>query len=261
MAIDMGNFKKIPDEINRGISMLIYADPGSGKTTLAATLPAGETLIINTEAGLGPLLGTGHVEFNISSALLKRGDDNLIAVIEDLYDFLLLQKHPFKNVVIDNMSELEQLLLLSLTRKRGKSVPDLREYSESSFTMKKWIEMYRDLVFKNINVIFNAWEFPLEIRNYEGSVLTKTFPMVGKKIAPQICGVVDCVFHLEVEEKSGKRWLRTGPSDQYITKTQFQNLDPVGEIPDLPHIFRKILEHNYKKEEDKDNIDRVKTKK
>lgn len=246
--MDLKLFKTIPNKIDRGISMIVYADPGVGKTTLASTLPPKETLIVNTEAGLGPLLGTGHIEFNVLKALQNRGDDNLVPVIEEMYEYLLMHSHPFQNVVVDNVSELEQQLLLSLTKKRGKNTPDLREYGEASFTMKKWVEMFRDLIFKNINVVFNAWEFPVEIKNVEGSIVTRTYPMVGKKIAPQICGIVDCVFHLEVNDKSGKRWLRTGPSDQYVTKTQFKGLDMIGEPPDLMYIIEKIYAYDYKSE-------------
>ena len=42
----------IGSEITKGISLLIYADPGIGKTTLAATLPVGETLISTRKLAL-----------------------------------------------------------------------------------------------------------------------------------------------------------------------------------------------------------------
>ena len=94
--------------------------------------------------------------------------------------------------------------------------------------------------------IFNAWEYPLEIRNNDGVILTKTFPKMGKKLAGAFCGIVDVVAHLEVHEKSGKRWLRLGPSDQYITKSQFKGLDD-GESADLPTLLDKIYDYDYKK--------------
>ncbi len=237
-------FEKVPDTINRGISFIIYADPGVGKTTLATTLPAGETLIINSEAGLGPMLGTNHVVFNVLSAVK---DNELEKVIEDLYVYLRTQKHPFKHVVIDNLSELEQQLILALCKRRGKASPELREYGDSSFVMKEWVHQFRDLVFQGINVIFNAWEFPLEIRNFDGAIITKTFPLIGKKISPQACGIVDVVGHLEVYEKTGARWIRFGPSDQYITKSQFKGLDS-GEMADFPTLLNKLKGYKYGQE-------------
>ena len=75
-------------------------------------------------------------------------------------------------------------------------------------------------------------------------MLSKTLPMIGNKIAFQMCGIVDCVGHLEVYEKTGKRWVRFGPSDQYLTKTQFKGLE-TGEPADLPLILTKLNEYDY----------------
>ena len=241
----MKHLSKVGDTIDRGISILVYGDPGVGKTTLASTLPAGETVIINTEAGMGPLLGTGHIVFNLN------GVDDLVATTESFYKYLRTEKHPFKYVVLDNISEFEQQLVLYYTRKRGKETPELREHGDTSFKMKEYLHLFRDLVYSGITVVFNAWEFPLDIVNDGGRVITKTFPKVGKKIASTICGIVDVVGHLEVHEKSNKRWLRIGPSDQFITKTLFQGLD-AGEMPDLPTILEKLYAYSYKKEEVKD---------
>jgi phage nucleotide-binding protein len=235
-------FEKSPSKINRGISLLIYADPGVGKTTLASTLPTGETLIINTEAGLGPLLGTDHVVFNINGDNLDR--------LEEIYKYLRTEKHPFKYVVVDNISELEQWIILSLTVKRGKEFTEIREYGDAAFKMREYLHLFRDLIFREICVVFNAWEFPMEIRSLEGVVITKTFPKLARKIAPEVCGIVDVVGHLQVHEKSGKRWIRFGPSDQYITKSQFKGLDR-DEPADLKVVLKKLFEFDYSKEVDK----------
>jgi len=237
------DFEKIPDSINRGIAFVIYSDPGVGKTTLASTLPEEKTLIINTEAGLGALLGTNHVVFNLIKAIKNY---EIEEVVDDLYKYLRTEKHPFQYVVLDNVSELEQQLILNITIRRNKETPELREYGDVAFKMKEWMRLFRDLVYQNITVVFNAWEFPLEIKNFDGAVITKTFPLIGKKIAPQVCGIVDVVGHLEVHEKTGKRWVRFGPSEQYITKSQFKGLD-MGEPADFPTILGKLLAYDYTK--------------
>jgi len=239
----MMDFETSPDTINRGIAMIVYSDPGVGKTTLASTLPEGETLIINSEAGLGPLLGTKHIVFNVLKAVKNYEIED---VVDNLYKHLRTEKHPFKYIVIDNMSELEQQLILNLTMRRGKDTPELKEYGDVGFKMKEWCRLFRDLVYQGITVVFNAWEFPLEIKNVEGSVITKTFPLIGKRIAPQVCGIVDVVGHLEVHEKTGRRWLRFGPSEQYITKSQFKGLD-TGEPADLPLVLGKLYGYDYSK--------------
>jgi phage nucleotide-binding protein len=238
------NIEKCSNSIdpNRGISMIVYADPGVGKTTLTTTLPDDETLIINSEAGLGPMLGKRHSVWNILKSVQNY---EIEKTIDEMYKYLRTGNHPFKYIAIDNLSELEQQLLLCLTLRRGKQNPEMREYGEASFTIKKWVHLFRDLAFQGITVVFNAWEFPLDIQNKDGAIITKMFPKIGKKIAPDICGIVDLVAHLEVYDKTGQRWLRIGPSDQYITKCQFQGLEN-GEPAELMPILKKLYAHDYK---------------
>jgi phage nucleotide-binding protein len=235
--------KSVGSKINRGCSFIIYCDPGIGKTTMATTLPIGETLFINAEAGLGPLLGTGHDVFPKDGYDVKWLDD-----LESVYQWLRTEKHKYKNVVIDNISDIEQRLIQELTEKRKKETPELREYGDVAFKIREHCSNFRDLVHIGMNVVFNAWENTESIKTDAGSVVTRTYPKLSHKVAIEICGKVDVVGHLEVHEKSGKRWVRFGPSDQYITKSQFQGLD-AGEPADFPLILQKIYAYDYKQGE------------
>lgn len=237
------NFREMPDKVpyNHGISVVIYSDPGVGKTTLASTLPPGETLIINTDAGLGPLYGTQHIVFDLNERL----DD-----LDQLYKFLRVDDHPFKNVVVDNISELEQWVILQLCNMHGKENPELREYGNAGYKMRSTLRQFRDLTSKGINVVFNAWEMPMKIKDGDMGTVTRAVPKLFKKVAPELCGLVDVVGHLEVHEKSGKRWIRIGPSDQYVTKCQYKGLDQ-AEPADLPMLFEKLRSVNYAEEETK----------
>jgi hypothetical protein len=143
---------------------------------------------------------------------------------------------------------LEQQLIICLTKRHGKESPELKEYGDASYKMKQWLHNFRDLIFQNINVVLNFWEFPIDIQNQDGMIVTKTFPMLGKKIAPQMCGIVDAVGHLEVWEKTGKRLVKFGPSNQFITKVQFKGLDAM-EPPDLLAIINKLISFDYTKGE------------
>lgn len=246
----MLKLKPIGNKINRGISMIIYGNPGVGKTTLATTLPPDETIIINAEAGLGPLLGKGHVVFNVLEAVKNNAFER---VIDDLYKELRTSKHPFKNVVLDNLSEIENQLILSITEDHGKKAPTLREYGDAAYKMKQWVHQYRDLVYNGINVIFNAWEFPMDLRNAEGCLLSLICPKVSKSIVPVVCGCVDVVGHLEVYGETGRRWVRIRPNDLCLCKSQFKGVGDTkdaGEIADLPTILNKILDYDYTKKED-----------
>jgi phage nucleotide-binding protein len=223
------------DKINRGISILIYADPGAGKTTLATTLPEGETLIINTEAGLGPTLGTKHVIFNLKEDLTQ---------LEELYKYIRTGDHPFKYVVVDNISELEQWMVRVLVEGRGKDLPEIKEHGDVVFKMKEYMHNFRDLVYSGINVVFNAWEMNLDIKSSQGEVVTKAFPKLYKRLAPDVCGLVDVVGHLEMYQKTGDRYIRFEPTPDIIAKSQFKGLEKF-EPADLQAVFAKLRAFDY----------------
>jgi phage nucleotide-binding protein len=233
------------DNIGRGVSAIIYGNPGVGKTTLLTTLPPKETLIVNTEAGEGPLLGTGINQFNVRKALEKNPD--IDAVITNLYKFLRTKNHPFKYVAIDNISELVEQLVLSYTLQRNKKLPELKEHGDTAYKIREIVYNFRDLVYQDISVIFNAWETVKEIRQTDGSLVSLIIPMIGNKTSYQMCGLVDMVGRLETAEKTDKRWIRFGSNPFYLTKSQFKGVDR-GEIADLPHIINKIQSYNYKGE-------------
>jgi len=237
-------YSKAPSSINRGISMIIYGLCGAGKTTLASTLPAESTLIITTEAGLGPLIGKGHMLLDVRKVQENNPDKSLEEIMNEIYVQIRTQKNAFKNIVLDNISELENALLQDMTRRRKKNTPELREYGEVSYLMKSLITQFRDLEYQGMNVFFMSWETQLDIKNSNGEIITLTTPFVGKKIAIQICGLVDVVAHLEVYEKTGVRWLRTVSSSQYLCKSQFAGLE-AGEEADLVKLLAKLNAHNY----------------
>ena len=222
------------DKIDRGLSFVIYADPGVGKTTLATTLPDDDTLIINTEAGLGPVLGKRHSVFNLK--------DNL-ADLEKVYQ--TLHANPVPYLVIDNISEMEQWMINTLTKSRKKDFVELKEYGDSSYKLREYIRLFRDLVYLGTTVVFNAWEFPLEIRVSGGEVRTKAFPKLSKKLAIEICGLVDVVGHLEKYPKTGDRYIRFEGTTDIQAKSQFKGLEKFEQADFMP-IIKKLREHDYK---------------
>lgn len=225
--------------IDRGISMIIYGDPGRGKTTLASTLPVGETLIVNTEAGDGPLLGTGHVVFDLRNNLKQ---------LEQLYKYLRTEEHPFTSVVVDNVSELQDWMLRTLYEGRGKDFPEIREHGDTVTKMKEYLTLFRDLTMeRKMNVIFNAWEYPMDVERTEGGVQTKLYPKMYPKLAIDICGKVDAVGHLEVYEKTGDRYIRFTGTNRICAKCQYKGLDEFEEA-NLPKLLDKIKAYNYSKE-------------
>lgn len=231
----------VPDKLNRGISMVIYGDPGVGKTTLATTLPPKETMILNFEAGIGAILGKGHTVIPIEDNLSK---------LDFVYQ--TLRTNPVPYVVLDNISELEQWMINVLTKGRKKDFVELKEYGDSSYKMREYIRLFRDLVSVGTTVIFNAWELPIEIQVSGGEVKTKAFPKLSKKLAIELCGLVDVVGRLERYPKTGDRFLRLDGTNEIEAKSAFQILDSEGRQvkfweANLPSLLKAIYAHDYTK--------------
>ena len=236
-------FVKLGDKIHRGLSIIIYADCGIGKTTLASTLPPDETLIINIEAGIGPLLGKGHHVFYLKRELTE---------LEELYRYLRTEKHPFKFVVIDNISELEQWIIEVLRQGRGKDFPELAEYGDAAAKMREYMHKFRDLVENGVTVVMNAWEMNVDLKNAGGEVVTKTSPKMFRKLVPDVCGIVDMVGRLECWDKTGDRWVRFHPQKNLIAKTQFKGIS-AEEPANLVEIIEKVYTYDYSKTEAENN--------
>ena len=110
------------------ISSIIHGPPGSGKTTLANTLP-GPRLILDSEGGTAYLSNDPKV-WNILEDDHPPGDmtdTNLTVVIDiadwDMYrlamDYVLAAHHEFNSVIIDSLTEIQTQLKERINPQRG----------------------------------------------------------------------------------------------------------------------------------------------
>jgi hypothetical protein len=57
---------------------------------------------------------------------------------------------------------------------------------------------------------------------------------------------------MEVHEKTGRRWIRFRPNDQYLVKSQFAGIggqnDDAGEMADLSLVIDKVRSVSYEPE-------------
>lgn len=235
-------FDTSPTAINRGLSIMIYANPGIGKTTLGTTLPKEETLFVVTEAGMGPLIGKGFQYFDVLAAMKNNPQMPLEEIMAEFYKSIRTNpKFPFKYIVIDNLSELESQLLSDYTKRRKKPFPEAKEYGDVAYRIHEWVVLFRDLQYQGITVIFNVWEKQMEMKSLTGESFTMAYPYLSGRNAAAIPGIVDAVGHLET--KGEMRMVQFGQSSMCLTKCQFQGLSK--EDPNLIVILNKIKEYSY----------------
>lgn len=224
-----------PQIFTNKMNILIYGDPGSGKTHLAGT------------AQDVPSMADVHV-FNIDGGIMtlaNRGDIHATDIhsIDDLEQELYkIINHDEKyantrTVVIDNITELQTLALESITmkeyQKRRKKNKDytidevyLEDYGVAGKRLARILRGFRDLP---LHVIYIAHK---KDKMRQGTnTLEESKPNLTEKLGTAVMGYMDFVWYLYTadeqvgDENTGywnetHRYLLTQPMNNYAAKTR-----------------------------------------
>lgn len=249
-----------PEIFTDKMNILIYGDPGAGKTHLAGT------------AQDVPSMANVHV-FNIDGGIMtlaRRGDIRAtnIRSVSDLEQelFKIANGDPkyegVKTVVIDNITELQTLALENVTMreysnriKKNKtySVDEvyLEDYGVVGKQLARVLRGFRDLP---IHVIYIAHR--KDKMRPGTNVLDESKPNLTEKLGTAVMGYMDFVWYLYTadetvgDESTGfrtetHRYLLTQPAGSYAAKTRgsdFANrLGTVIKDPSMVDIMQKYI--------------------
>lgn len=236
----------IPDELptfdlndmDEARSYVLYGRSSTGKTTLAMSFP-GKILLLDVRdrgtdsvSDISPKKGVGMK--------INDWDD-----FEMVYYFLKKNPDKYKTVVIDTMSQLQQLCVKMVLEDQGKSTKDAgnwgsmrkQDWGQVASIMKEWIVNYRDLVDLGIEVVFIAQDRTFNIDEEENSD-SSLAPEIGPALSPSISKALNAAVNIIgntfirerhiTKEVNGKKkeiskieyCLRIGPNATYITKAR-----------------------------------------
>lgn len=243
----MINIKPV-SETDKFLKVMIYGDPGIGKTVLSATAtqnPAMEkTLVVNIEGGMLSIAGTEAMATDQIKSMKE---------VEELMWALSSRQAGFEDyntIVIDSGTELQTLSLEGIVAaaKKKKSDRDLDEiyiedYGKSTACLKRIFRHFRDLPMNIIVTALTKRIMP-PIASKKTTPL-KVLPQFTSKLADSLSGYMDAVWYMYLDE-NGQRCILTQPEGAYFAKTRGQRFsEALGkrvENPNLSEIYNLLQE-------------------
>jgi phage nucleotide-binding protein len=219
-------------KIKRPRSWAIYGRSGSGKTTFAASFPKPILLLDVRDQGTDSIMDEEQLDVKDIESL----DD-----LEDVYYYLKEKPKAYKTIVIDTITQMQQIFMEEVSKKKRNSgrVGDWgsmtrREFGDVAALMKEWINNYRNLTALGMEIIFIAQErtSTQEEENPDNMLV----PEVGPQVFPSVATVLNAnvsiigntfirIKHNKtkkngqiVEKKLTQYCLRIGPNPIYTTK-------------------------------------------
>lgn len=192
-------------DVAEGRFIVLYGQGGAGKTTLAGdACEIGETLEIDCEGGGDVLRGNKNTD--IVPCYTWRD-------FEKVTEKLKQGEHGYKNIIVDNVSELVNL---DLQRIAGKDGPEIQEWGEMTRDILYKTREYRDSIARKqgVNVFFLAWD--ADEKDDKGVVKKDiSFTPALRKEFP---GVVTIIGHVGVLKDPNQRVLSFAPGPKTISK-------------------------------------------
>lgn len=220
-------------------SFVFYGRSGTGKTTVAATFPGEKLLLDIKDSGDDSVVGVS----NLKVMDVRTWDD-----LEMTYWWLLSNPGQYQCIILDTLSQLQQLAIRKVLEEKNKDpdnagewgVMTMKEWGAVSSLMKTWIINFRDLP---MNVVFIAQDRTFN-SNDDGDEDKGLDPEVGPGLSPSIAKHLNAAVHVigntfirsrtvKVKVKNPQKGkpktidkqriefcMRLGPNDTYITKAR-----------------------------------------
>lgn len=224
--------------------MLIYGEPGSGKTYLCGTAQDNEAtspiLFLDVEGG--------------TLTLRDRKDVDVVQVrsisqIVDVHKMLVEENNGYyKTVIIDSLTELQKLDMRDIMREVVQKRPDLdpdvpsqREWGKSGEHMRRIVRAFRDI---EANTIMTAL---MVMEKDENNTIT-FFPSLPGKLRAEVPGFLDVVGYLytAIEDDVMVRKLQLAKTRRVVAKDRTSKLGDVIVNPTIPDMWDLIHDNNNK---------------
>lgn len=189
--------------------MMIYAKPGTGKTSTIKHLP-GKTLVLDLDNSSKVLAGS-----DIDVIVFNRKDP-----INDMSAFLTeLPKisKEYDNIVIDNISSFEKDWFVAKGKESKNGIAnELQHYSIwTNYFLRVITAIYR----ADANILLTAWEKQFENNSDTGQTFMQYAPEIRDSVRNTIMGLTDVVGRM-VAKPTGERGFILQGNDAVFAKNR-----------------------------------------
>lgn len=222
------------------INMLLYGNPGSGKTVLAGSADAvpelRSVLFIDVEGGTMSL----RDRFPDIEVVRVTSWNDMQLIYNELYEM----KHDYKTVVLDSVTEMQKFSMYNIMRElikehpdRDPEVPSVREWGKNIEQIRRLVRGFRDLPMHTIITALAATDKDAKT----GKMMTR--PSLSGKLAMEIGGFVDIVLYLytTVADDDIMRLALSAGTDKEIAKDRSDSLPVILQNPDMTKIYEHIF--------------------
>lgn len=238
-----------PEDVVPYLNMLIYGEPGAGKTYLCSTAQDSEEtkpiLFIDVEGGV--------------TTIRKRSDIDVKSVrsikeVEDIHNHVFRDPNYYRTIIIDSLSELQKLDMRTVMEaiKKNSQNPDRIDidtptqaaWGKSGERVRRIVRAYRDLPCNTIMTTLVATEYETDEKGKDDkSKIRLFFPMLPGKLRGEVPGYFDIVGFLQADaDRSGNitRTLQVAKTKRVVAKDRTNSLGLVVKEPSLPKIWDMI---------------------
>jgi hypothetical protein len=224
------------------LNILVYADSGTGKTTLAGSASEVEdmypVLVVDIEGGTESLR---HTYPNVDVVRVRTWNE-----MQLLYDTLQSGDHPYKTVVLDSLTEIQKFSMYQIMEDLIKSNPDrdpdipsMREWGKNIEQLRRFVRAFRDL---DMHTIFTAL---VRVDKNPRTGLETRKPMLSGKLADEVAAFLDIVvyyytkeiFREGADESDTVRLMLTRKTEDTVAKDRSGNLPMIVEEPTMSALF------------------------
>lgn len=220
MELSDFNIRPIDLMESKGRTLLLYGHAGRGKTTLLNTLK-GKILLINIDCGEQVLdANNPDNSFDICTLVSRKLQNPIDSVrkLESFINWLMTQeKLEWDYIVVDNISELEDIYADALRKKRNQVYSEDFLNIDVGVDILRILKKMRNLTYLGPDVLYLAWEKTVKITDSDGEVHSEKGPMIMGTSQLKIEGLVDFEMAMRVDKKGG-RYLQLDGDHKYSAK-------------------------------------------